>query len=72
MYYLFVVMFLHNGAVAVHKYPDEMKYLECMQYARSEASEMRKEDTSDFKTIDFYCGTDEDFKKKYNRKIDNE
>lgn len=65
MYFLFVVMFLHNGQVATHKYPDEMKYLECMQYARAESEAMQKEDTSYIRRTDFYCGTDDDFKKEY-------
>lgn len=67
MYFLFVVMFLHDGTQINHKYPDSMKYLECMSYARSESSEMQKEDTSRFKTIDFYCGTQDEFNKEYNR-----
>lgn len=67
MYFLFVVMFLHDGTQIDHKYPDSMKYLECMSYARQEAEALKQEDTSKFKTIDFYCGTDADFAGEYGK-----
>lgn len=65
MFTLFVIMILQDGTRVDHRYPDQLKYLECMQYARQEAEAMRHEDTSKFKSMDFYCGTEETLKKDY-------
>lgn len=65
MYLLFVVMILQNGTRIDMHYPDTFRYSECMTFARQEMQAMKLEDTSRFKTIDFYCGTQEDFDEEY-------
>ena len=65
IYTLFVIMIMQDGTRIDHRYPDKMKYLECMSYARQESEAMRHEDTSRFKSLDFYCGTEEDLKRDY-------
>ena len=54
MFTLFVIMILQDGTRVDHRYPDQLKYLECMQYARQEAEAMRHEDTSKFKSMNHY------------------
>lgn len=65
IYTLFVLMILQDGTRVDHAYPDQMKYHECMTFARQEAEAMKQEDTSWAKSIDFYCGIEEQFKAAY-------
>lgn len=62
---LFVVMLMLDGSTVYYRYPDAMNRFECDKQAHIEAEKMRKQDTSDMKSVDVMCVTDESFVQRY-------
>lgn len=64
--FIFCIMTMIDGPATTYQYKESFtSAFDCNKQAQIEMEKMSKQDTSDMKNVEFFCGTSENFVRKY-------